>query len=467
MKRTKITLLSVYVLFSVTAYAQSSTGFFVEQSVTRHHLNPAFSPDQGYIGIPLLSNFHLTAGSNLDAGSLLFNKNGTTYTFMNSSVSADDFLSGISSQNFLNGFVNMDLIDFGFRCRENFFWTVNIGIHTELESSLPYSLFSFIKKGMADKTCTRYDISDVNLRADSYAQASVGFTADIASVEGLSIGFKVKALMGLERAAMKIDRMTVELSENQYSVSTYASGYLAGRSIRLTEDEEGKVSGAEFDRDNLNYSGLGFGADLGISYRISNGSALDGLGFSISAVDLGIINYKSDDVKELYTNEGTLTYSGTEFTSFKTADFSGTFEQLGDDFRELVSVRQKNASSDMRKKLSTKLYAAVDYSFCRDKMKVGVLYYIRFGEYSRQQELTLGWNYSPARAFNIALSCSFLNSRQSFGWLLSFTPKAGLNLFLGSDYTPIQYAAHGIPLKSGLLDLNFGVSVPIQRKYAR
>ena len=101
-------------------------------------------------------------------------------------------------------------------------------------------------------------------------------------------------------------------------------------------------------------------------------------------------------------------------------------------------------------------------------MNVGLLYSARFGRFRTESELTLAWNYAPVRSFDIALSYSLLKTHSTFGWLITYVPKRGVGIFVGSDYTPLNYTAlrvHGVklpvPAREFVLDVNFGLTISL------
>jgi len=457
---------AVLAFFSVTAAAQTSTGYFVQNSTSRHLLNPAFSPEQGYVGIPVVSNLEVSTMSNLGVGSFLFPKEGTTYTFLSSQVSADEFLSKIHPMNYLDGMLSSDIVDVGFRWKENFFWTVNVGVRAELQSSLPSELFSFVKNGMVDSRMTVCDIGHMDVSSNMYGQAALGFTARIPSVEGLSVGGKIKALFGMGGASVSLDRWSVILQSDQYVVSSSAAGYLAGRFVLLKESDR-KIIDIGIDWEKATVCGYGIGIDLGIAYRISTGCALDGLMFSLSAVDIGFVNYLADDITGIKMDDAAATFTGAAFTSLKNGDFSGRVKEMMLSLTELLAFRTEVNTEDRKMRLASKIFAGIEYPFLQDKMRAGILYHCTMGTFRTSHELTASWNYSPVRQFNVALSYSFLNSRQSFGWQLSFTPREGMNIFLGSDYTSLVNSARGLPVTAGFMNFSFGLSVPIQSDYSK
>lgn len=449
-------------LFFVAAAAQTRTGYFVQNSTSRHFLNPAFSPEQGYVGIPFFSDVVTSAYSNMGAGTFLFPKNGSTYSCLSKMVTADEFLSCLDPVNYVEGQCHIGIVDVGFRWKENFFWNVNVKLRGDIDSYIPYEFFSFVKRGMADAESTVYVIENMNVSSDVFGQASVGFAANIPSIEGLSIGGALKALLDLGDSYISLNRMTIELSRSEYTASTSLSGFVAGKYLSLVEDRVGKVIGLEIDPSDLSLCGYGLGLDLGIAYRISTGCALDGLQFSASLTDLGFITLLSDGMTGLVTNELPVTYSGAGLTRLKSTDFTGKLNEIKDSFNELITINKEKRNENHTQKLSSEIYAGIEYPFLRNKMHVGILYYCRFGVFRTGHELSVSWNYSPVRQFNMALSYSFLNSRKSLGWMFSFTPRKGMNIFLASDYTSLQYSSHGIPVQSGYLNLSLGLSVPIQ-----
>ena len=74
----------VLVAAAVSLNAQSRTSYFVKNSTQNHYLNPAFVPDQGYVGVPFLNSFDIQIGTNFGPSSFLFPlADGKTGLFLN------------------------------------------------------------------------------------------------------------------------------------------------------------------------------------------------------------------------------------------------------------------------------------------------------------------------------------------------------------------------------------------------
>ena len=91
MKNKIFTLFAAAILSISAVSAQALTGtYFLDNSLMRTRLNPAFSPRSNYFGIPVLSNTGVGVYGNLGAGSFLFPKDGQLYTFLNKNVTVKE-----------------------------------------------------------------------------------------------------------------------------------------------------------------------------------------------------------------------------------------------------------------------------------------------------------------------------------------------------------------------------------------
>lgn len=186
--------------------------------------------------------------------------------------------------------------------------------------------------------------------------------------------------------------------------------------------------------------------------------------FSLSVTDLGFISYNKSKSR-IFAADGSVIFEGMEGLGGEGGDeMSG----LSDNLMEMASFTEQPVDKNQNGSLAATLYAGVDYSFLNDKMNVGLLYSARFARFRTESELTLAWNYSPVRSFNIALSYSLLKTHSTFGWLITFVPTKGIGLFIGSDYTPLNYTALNmdgiripVPAKEMMLDAHFGLTISL------
>lgn len=84
---------------TTTVMAQATgnrSSYFLEGSVYRHELNPAFQGERNYVGMPALGNFSVGAQGTAGLGDFLYVKdNGDLMTFMHPDVSSKTFLNDL------------------------------------------------------------------------------------------------------------------------------------------------------------------------------------------------------------------------------------------------------------------------------------------------------------------------------------------------------------------------------------
>ncbi|HIZ85840.1 MAG TPA: hypothetical protein IAC04_05065 [Candidatus Coprenecus stercoravium] len=473
MKKTLI--LSVSLLFTaLTAGAQSLTGYFVRNSTFNHEFNAAFAPDQGYVGFPFLSGVNLQVGSNLTPSKLMYPlSDGSTGLFLNHEVSADQFLSGIRKNNYLGTNINYKLIDAGWYTWKDSFWTLSFGVKADVDLSIPGEFMRFAKVGM-NQDPTNYCIENLGLTGQVYGQMALGYSQGLDKwVKGLRVGGKFKFLVSMMDVQASIDRMDLSLGSQSWTARTSASASVYGGGLAFRYGDDGYVDGLAFDPSALGVGGYGAAFDLGVEYTISEGTPVDGMRFSLSVTDLGFITYAADKSTRL-SSSGEVVYEGFDGLG-KDTDFNSILTTLKDDAFSMISFAPEQSGKSRSRMMTAKLYAGVDYSFLQDKMNVGLLYTARFGKLRTENELTLAWNYAPVRSFDIALSYSLLKTHSTIGWLITFVPKRGIGLFVGSDFTPLNYTAVNImdalkipvPKNELMLDVHFGLTISMGGTNAR
>lgn len=472
MKKILLTI-SVLVLAAAVLGAQSRTSYFVRNSTQSHYLNPAFVPDQGYIGVPLLNGFDIQLATNYGPTTFLFPlSNGKTGLFLNSEVSPELFLSGLKNDSYTDFSFGYNLVDVGWFTRKDSFWTLSLGLDVNMDSSIPLELFRFLKCGMTTDPQS-YSIQNLAIGAQAYASLALGYSRGLDEfVKGLRVGGKVKFLASVADMQMNVDRLDLNLSSQSWAVSSLGTMRLLGGGLSPAFDDNGYISGVNFDSSSLGVGGFGLAFDLGAEYTISQGTPVDGLRFSVSVTDLGFITY-SQNKSRIFTADGTVRFEGVEHLGGE-GDINSQLEGIADELMNLASFTEDKVDKAQNGTLAATLHAGVDYSFLDDKMNVGLLYSARFGRFRTENELTIAWNYAPVRSFDIALSYSLLKTHSTIGWLITFVPKKGIGIFLGSDYTPLNYTALNIegiklpvPAKEVMLDVNFGLTISLGGKNRR
>lgn len=434
----------VLLAFSALASGQALRGsYFFETSLMRSKLNPAFAPQNNYISIPILGNIGVDAYSNVGLGNFIFPTSGTGLTFMNGHVPADTFLNKLPSKDpFIKERVETDVLGAGFRLGEGGFMTVALSVVENADVVIPNELLRFAKLGRTADVHS-YNISGLGAKVGSYAQLSIGYSFDMDGfVEGLSFGGRVKLLAGLAAADVNLSKLSVQMEDDKFAVSTAGEGYLAGFTYSEADG---------FGARKVGFNGFGAAIDLGVEYRLELESFIDGLNFSASVTDLGFLGFNSNVTR--------LTSSGSaQFTGFQGIDadydFQKNFENVLNDFKDLADFKASSADK-YRYKLQPSIYAGVEAPFLDEMMSVGLLYYYTKGF----SNVMASYNLSPIRWFNLGVNYTFLGPARTFGLYLEFIPKKVVGLFAGFNLATFKTNSAGIGIKNMTESACLGLNV--------
>lgn len=456
-----IIIVAVLSLSTSTIFAQSLlTSYFVDNSTMRHTLNPAFAPAYrvGYVGMPALSSVNVNLESNTGLTQFLYPlDNGSLGTFLHPSVSSEQFLSTLPAVTYLNPDINLDIINVGFKSGKSSYWTIGLTARVNVDSSIPDELFKFLKVGM-DQDPQSYSIRNLSFVADAFAQLSLGYSQEI--IKGLRVGAKVKFVVPMNHSYASINQLDINMSSEKWEITSDANAYILGKGINFVKDEEGVITSLALNTSELGIGGYGLAFDIGAEYTINSGTPVDGMKFSVSATDLGLMSFSQKNVKMAQVSDEHMNFSGFENVDIQNMDMKGQFALLLDEIFALADFKEVTATSGQNQSLSAKVYGGVEYPFFNDKMSVGLLYSGRFGAIRNHHELTFAYNYQPVDWFDVSLSYSFLNYGKTFGWMLNFAPKKGVNFFIGSDYMCFSFSPQFIPTNKAYFNVQTGISFP-------
>ncbi len=446
MKKIILTLASA--LFALGASAQSTAAYFTEGSTFRNQLNPALAPLRGYINMPVISGISLTAGGDLSVDKLLYpTGDGGLTTLLDSSVSTEQALGKLSAKNLLGIDTRINILGYGAYTRNHKnFWSFDIAARVNVEANTPYELFDFLKRGQSTS------IRDLGIAADSYLEA--GFNYSFPINERLYIGARIKALVGIARTRLAIDRFDVTMNGDYWSAEAEGSLDLsvAGLEIKSKLDDEGEeiYNFDDIEMKPTSPAGYGFGIDLGATYDV-----IPNLQLSLAVNDLGFISWSkmhSGSVKE------GIRYDGVEIDANGStkADFD-----LDD-----LSFRTTDPGKSA-KMLRASVNAGVEYRLWRHRVGVGLLYTARFLEFKTRHNLMAAVNFAPIRWFSLTGSYQLIDNRASaVGLALNICP-GWINFFVASDVLVTKKTKQFVPIKQSLMDFTVGLAIPLGKRSHR
>lgn len=449
------------------------TSYFMEGTHYRQQLNPALTPTKGYFNLPVIGAVNATVGST----SLGYQDIIDIIDDGDDFYKSTDFMNRLKDKNKLNVNFSTEILSAGWYKGKNF-WSFNIGLRTDIGANLTKSMFQFLNQ-MDELENTwnnnEFEIGGQQLNIQAYTEVGLGLSRQINS--RLTVGGRVKALLGIGNMEMKINKAYMkanlptesrinDIANTQFSsnqseligqinaLKSEIAGYNADltvganlessfKGLELTENEDGYVDDFDFDAGKAGIAGYGFGIDLGASYKI-----LDNLTVSASILDLGFISWAKGSTK-VATATGDIKMNGQDYvTKFEGVtskegaeavlnEFTGEAQDYlnrvggGDVLNyDMLRLKAEDADKSRKSRLASTLVLGAEYGFFNNKLAVGVLSTTRFVQPDALTELTFSANYRPKSWFNVALSYSAIQSAgKSFGLGLKLGP-----LFVGTDY---------------------------------
>ena len=452
------------------------TSYFMEGTHYRQQLNPALTPTKGYFNLPVIGAVNATVGSTslgyqdiidiIDDGDDFYTK--------------PDFMNRLKDNNKLNVNFSTEILSAGWYKGKNF-WSFNIGLRTDIGANLTKNMFTFLNEMETVEENWRnsnYDISGQQLNINAYTEIGLGLSRQINS--RLTVGARVKALLGIGNMELKLNRVAMSANLpsdqqiNQWSSESYWNSMTPSQAAQAAQElkdkfnnyhanltvgaelkssfkglelqeEEGKdyVTDFDFDSGKLGIAGYGFGIDLGASYKI-----LDNLTVSASVLDLGFISWSKSSTKIASANPDPIDIKGSTYANMVDPNNPNTVmnavNQLQNDAQgymdrvtngdvldyDMLQLEVSDAKESRKSRLASTLVLGAEYGFFNNKLAVGVLSTTRFVQPDALTELTLSANYRPKSWFNVALSYSAIQSAgKSFGLGLKLGP-----VFVGTDY---------------------------------
>ncbi|WP_300248257.1 DUF5723 family protein [uncultured Alistipes sp.] len=447
----RIPLFLAMLLWAAGAAAQNPTAYFMEGSTFRTQFNPAFAPLRGYVNIPFVGSIQAGITNNLPLSKLLYPRDGRLVTLLDPSVSADEALAGLKTDNLLGTEVRMSLIGFGkFTKNHKNFWSFDLNLRTNAEFNVPGALFEFIKRG------DEGSIRNLGLEAEMYADAGVSYSLPLLG-DKLYVGAKAKFIVGLARAKVNFDRMDITLHDNRWAVEAQGSieANIPGAEVNYRYDDYGQpyFESDDIEINKIKPAGYGFAVDLGATYEI-----LPGLQASLAVTDLGFINWSKTSTVAGRA-ETSIEYTGIMIENGET---SSTPDFSLDDLKQFRPIEAKGSV----RALQASVNAGLGYFMWDHRVGFGLLYQARFREFKTLHSVTGSINFSPIRWFTLSGSYTAGSGMGAFGLALNLCP-GWINFFVGTDLVATRFTPQFIPVKQKSMNVTFGLGIPLGRRSHR
>lgn len=437
--------------------------YFIDSSVDRNKLNPAFVPRSNYFQLPAIGNLGVGVYTNwLGAETFLYPlDNGKVATFLHPEVSVDDFNQKFPERPFLDADVELNILSFGFFTKRKSFITVDLGVKADIDTDLPGDLFRFIKRGTGMGVGS-YNIANTNLYGNAQVHASLGYSKDMSFLlKGLRIGARARFIAPVAHGGLNLEnaRLTYEADNLRLNTEGYLNLALSCFELEIPEvtpETESFDIKYEYDFTKLLSKptvGWGYSFDFGFEYVLSAGTFLDGLSISAAVVDLGKINYDKQTVTS-YSTSGEYVWTGFNDVALDT-DFEAGMDEIMNDLRNGLLRLEKTDAGLMAMSTLPRFYAGLEIPLFKRKMSAGILYSMKKSYSYTRQDLTASLNITPTKGFALGVNYSFLNTDKCIGVVLELTPRVGPALRIGTDYVFFQY------IETPYLNRKLGTYIPM------
>ena len=453
----KYVALAILAVCSAIANGQDlRTGYFSDNFLYRHDLNPAMANDSNYFSIPIVGNMNMAMTGNFGYDDLVqknplypneSNKKMTSFLNPYLSNPLKGFASG---DNKINGEMKMTVMSVGFKKWKGYN-TVELNVRGQANVKAPFKLFLFA----ANTSNSNYDIGDINASAQAFTELSFGHSRQYD--RKLRVGAKVKLLVGIADINLKMEDVKADFSQNdQWTINANAESHVSMKGFKyLSKAKDYNAASGTYnhindvDVDGVGVSGFGAAIDAGAVYKVN-----DDLVVSAAIRDLGAIMWSNDYYA---TNDAkSFTFDGFHDVTVG-GDSPGVLDDKADKYTDqmlnFANLRDKGDNGSRITGLGATVTAGCEYTIPTYRtLKLGFLGTARVnGPYSWTEGRISG-NLSPVNWFDGSVSLAVNNYTANFGFLANFHTK-GFNFFVGMDSLLGKLSKEMIPLTS-----NGGVS---------
>ncbi|MCH5217482.1 MAG: hypothetical protein J1F07_02840 [Muribaculaceae bacterium] len=440
-------------MVSFSSFAQQNTysGYFLDNFLYRHQMNPAMGNTENFVGFPGLGNLSVGTQGNLHLTKIFYNYDGKTVLFTNPNITAKQ-VGHFASSNKLGANFRENIINVGFKALGGYN-TVAISAVGNSRVSAPGSLLNLMKEGISNQT---YDIRNLNLYANAYAEIALNHSRDIPMVPGLRVGATFKFLVGVGNIYGKFKRAHLSLGTDAWDIESEGDIYTSvkGMKYKMRYNETADryyVDG--FDTDNFSApNGFGAAFDLGATYEWND------FNFSFAILDLGGIKWtqtqhaSTNGLRQFQTDKYVFEINEDD-------DEQSTWDKMKDDLSEIYQL-ENNGEVSRSTMQATTMNLGVEYTLPYYRpLKFGLLNTTRMAGTYSWTEFRISANVQPVKYVSASANLVVGTYGVGFGWLLNVTSGKGFNLFIGMDRVPGKLAKQFVPLNSNL-NFNFGMNFP-------
>ena len=234
-------------------------------------------------------------------------------TYLNEKVSVDDALKNFKNNNIIEANLGINIVSVGFNaCGGSNSIALNVKSHTG--AYLPKEIFTFLKAGQVETT-TIYNASNITAVTQNYAELAFGHARDLN--KKISVGAKLKVLLGAGYSKAHVDNMQIYMSDSKWMINQ-SSSLIGSKGVHFETKPDKEVDKLKFD--DFGVAGFGLGLDLGVIYRFNEYSNV-----SFAITDIGFLSW--NNCVSAYNKNQKFEYTGFDKIGIETnPDGSNDFD---------------------------------------------------------------------------------------------------------------------------------------------
>ena len=419
---------------------QNHVMYFMEQVPQASALNPAYSVNCNYLGLPVLSSVHGNIGHTGFTWNQIFPVSGedrvVDFGYLEQRLHRLDMFSAR---------LDVDLLSAGMSY-EDYFFTFRITDKAEGMVLYPKNLFLVPWRGNTDYVGETVRIKRAGAHFNYFREFSL--TASTWLTGDLRVGIRPKLLFGKLNLNTRRERISITIREDNHHIDLEGSYKInASMPVTITQDADGMVTDVTLD-DGLGWQDFllngrnpGFALDVGAVY-----TGLDDLTLYASILDMGFLHWSSDlnnfEVSQQFQ------FVGLDADDFTSEDYG---QRIRDSLRDSWDVERTNDPYFTFRPLHT--YLGMIYRV-NDQLAAGVL----------QHNVLYNWRLYPALTLSVNTRLKdFLSFHASYSYNNYSFKNLGAGLSLQSNRFQFYLAADNL-LAIDLLDtrnvnVRFGLNI--------
>ena len=385
-----------------------------ERIGTASTLNPAFrQTNKVQIGLPVLSAYQFGLGNSGFTLDQVTHFNGDTMFF-----DVDRLPDVLRDRNFMNIDQSIGLLSVCIN-RPTYSAELFANLTTNFVFEYPGDLFRLAIEGNAAHLGETLAFGSIGFDLNNYAEAGVRYARQLGK---LTVGVAPKLVVGLQNISTVHNDISLHTAETTFDLEGNMDVLV--QTAGFFDSTFATGLGENALREMAAFRNLGWGVDLGATYRYS-----DALTFSMSMTDIGRVRWKS--MVRSFTSQGQYQFSGVDlFELVEQSDTLNGFDAYIDSLGSMFEL--KEFSQPYSTWLPARFYAGASYRVLKNT-HAGVTFSSQWNTRRMSPSFGIGVTQYVGRKLAASVTYSYFN-RDWFNVGVGLLAGAGpFELFVTSD----------------------------------